>query len=130
MTREFMDYLAGAFPEGVYLGYAPEGSPFPYLTVERTDCTPDEGLDRGATRSRVSNYDVTIYAIDRNTLAALIERLRLRVDRIGEVFDLWGERIGCMKIDGEEEEEDFLLADGETAVVSYTIRVFIHHERA
>lgn len=130
MTREFLDYLGAAFPEGIYNGYAPEGAPFPHLTVTLTDLTPDEGLDRGATLARNAEYEVTAYAIDRNTLAALVDRLRLSVDRIGEVFDLWGVRVGVMKITGEDAEEDYELNDGETVVVSHTIRVYIHYERA
>jgi hypothetical protein len=129
MQREFMQYLAAAFPEGIYNGFAPEGAAFPYLTVTQTDLTPDDGLDRGATRSRVAEFEVTAWAVDRNTLAALVERLRLRVDRVGDVFDLWGVRVGVMKIAGEDAEEEYELEDGETVIVSRTIRVFIHYER-
>lgn len=129
MIREFMDYLADVFPEGVYNGYAPEGAPFPYLTVTETDHTCDEGLDAGAAHSRVAEFEVDIRSIDYDTLHVLLERLRHRVDRVGEVFDLWGVGVGCMKITGEDAEEEYWLSDGETAVVSRVVRVFIHYER-
>lgn len=129
MLCEFMDYLAGEFPEGVYNGYAPEGAAYPYLTVEETDHTYDEGLDAGAAKSRVAEFEVTVWSIDRNTLAALLERLRFCCDRVGEVFDLWGVNVGCMKITEEDATEEYLLSDGETVVVSRVVRVFTHYER-
>ena len=129
MQREFMDYLAAAFPEGIYNGYAPESAPFPYLTVTLTDLAPDEGLDRGATRSRTAEFEVTAWAVDRNTLAALVTRLRHRVDRVGDVFDLWGVHVGVMKITGEDEDEEYEDDASETVIVSHTIRVFTHYER-
>ena len=129
MIREFMDYLAAAFPEGIYNGFAPEGAPFPYLTVEQTDNTYDEGLDAVAANSRVAEFDITAWALDRNTLAVLLERLRLRVNRVGEVFDLWGVSVGCMKITGEDADEEYELSEGEKVVYSHVARVYIHYER-
>ena len=124
MLKEFTDYLSVEFPEGVFWGDAPEAMETPYLTVEETSRTPDEAVSAEAARSVTSTFEVTIYAKDRNTLAALLARLRRRVDRVGEVFDLWG-----MRIESEETTVEYVLGEGEETIVGRTVNVTTHYER-
>ena len=129
MIKEFCDYLSLAFPEGVYWGDAPEAMELPYITVEESSREPDDAVSADAARSVLATYVVTIYAKDRNTLAALVRRMRSRVDRVGEVFDLWGVRVGLMKIESEETTVDYELNDGEETAVEKSINVTCHFER-
>ena len=129
MLKEFTDYLSVEFPEGVFWGDAPEAMETPYLTVEETSRTPDEAVSAEAARSVTSTFEVTIYAKDRNTLAARMARLRRRVDRVGEVFDLWGVRVGLMRIESEETTVEYVLGEGEETIVGRTVNVTTHYER-
>ena len=129
MIKELMNYLGIAFPEGVYLGNAPENMKPPYLTVEEGGTDYDDGLTPDAARSRMGNYTVAVFAEDYASLSALLERLRLRVDRVGEVFELWGLHIGLMKIESEEQTQSYYLEDGETLVFERDINIVIHYER-
>ena len=129
MIKELMQYLGIAFSEGVYLGDAPENTPPPYLTVDENSVDYDEAITADAARSRVGSYSIAVYATDYASLTALLTRLRQRVDRVGEVFDLGGVAVGLMKIESEEDTFSYYLEDGETLVFERTINVLTHYER-
>ena len=129
MIKELMQYLGIAFPEGVYLGDAPENTPPPYLTVDENSVDHDDAITADAARSRVGSYSIAVYATDYASLDALLTRLRQRVDRVGDVFDLGGVAVGLMKIESEEDTFSYYLDDGETLVFERTINAITHYER-
>ena len=129
MLREFIDYLGIAFPEGVFYEYAPESFPPPFLTVVQTEHDYDAAISAAASRTQTATMEVTIWAADRGSVLPLLTRLRQRVNRPGEVFDLWGVSVGLMRITGEEETNDYVMNEGEKTLVEHTITVQLHYER-
>lgn len=129
MVRELVQYLQNEFPEGVYNGVAPEGIPFPYIVVEEGSYNPDEGVSPESCQSVLSTFTVTPYALDRNTLEALLVRLRAKLNRPGDVFTLWGVLVGLMRIESEEITENYILPEGEKTVLARGLNIQIHWER-
>ena len=129
MLREFIDYLALDFPEGVFKEYAPESFPPPFLTVKQTEHEYDDALGADASQSQTATVEVTVWVKDRASLAPLLERLRRRVNRPGEVFDLWGVSVGLMRIASEDETLDYIDDAGERTLAEHTVTVQLHYER-